>query len=909
MSTGLIISITLAYLGLLFGIAYYSERLSQKGHRWINSPVIYALSLAVYCTAWTFFGSVGRAATSGLSFLTIYLGPTIAAPLWIIVLRKIILISKNQRITSIADFISSRYGKSTWLGTLATLIAVFGVIPYISIQLKAITSGFDLMLYQSTDVIDHRHMPFYLDSALYITIILALFAILFGTRHLDPNERHTGLVTAIAFESVLKLVAFLLVGLFVTFGIFSGFQDLFSQGMEQPAIARLYTLDQLDTSAWEWFWLGLLSLFAFMLLPRQFHIMVVENEQAEHVRTASWLLPLYLLLINLFVLPIAVAGLLLFQDSPVEPDTFVMMIPLLEGYEGLAFFVALGGFSAATGMVIVASIALSIMIGNNLVLPLIIRPDLMNEKGDTSLPYRLIWIRRMSIIVVLLLAYGYFKSVGEDYSLVSIGLISFTAVAQFAPALIAGLYWKRATKFGAFAGLFMGFVIWAYTLPLPTLVETGLLEVSFLEHGLMGISWLKPYALFGMEGVDHVSHAAFWSLTFNTLTLIVVSLNTRLTANEIAQADLFVDIYKYRKAGSDFELRSRNAPVQDIKLLLKRFLGEARSDYLIRRFEQRYQMDLSKERTAQAELVNYAETHLAGAIGAASAKVIIGSIAKEDPISLEEMFKILDQTQEIMQYSRALEKKSRELEHTTQQLRAANEQLQELDHLKADFITTVTHELRTPITSIKALGKILLDNPSLPSRQRAEFLDIIVSESERIARLINQVLDLEKIQSTETSWQVIELDLREVVADVVHRMGQLMEEKEISYHQDLPEQPVPINGNRDRLTQVLVNLISNAIKFTPPPKGHIDIHLSVDPKNALLAVSDNGPGISADQQKHIFEKFTQVSDQQRGKPTGSGLGLYITRHIIEQHGGRIEVSSTAGQGATFTITLPLVLEE
>ncbi len=906
MSGSLIIGITLAYLGLLFGIAYFANRLAKRGRRWVSNAYIYSLSLAVYCTAWTFFGSVGRAATEGLSFLPIYLGPTIVAPIWILVWRKVILISKNQRLTSVADFLSSRYGKSTWLGVLATTIAVFGVIPYISIQLKAITAGLDTMLYQSTTVIDHSVTPFYQDSALYITIVLAVFAILFGTRHLDPNERHVGLVAAIAFESVLKLLAFLAIGIFVTFYLFDGFQDLFTQAAALPEVAQLWSLQNVGVDGWEWFWLIMLSLFAFMLLPRQFHVAVVENENPGHLQTASWLLPLYLLLINLFVLPIAVAGLTLFQGGSVEPDTYVLMLPLLNNQQTLAILAAVGGFSAATGMVIVATIALSIMISNNLVLPALLRREVATDYGTVDLSSRLLGIRRLSIIVVLLFAYSYYKSVGSDYSLVSIGLVSFTAVAQFAPTFLAALYWKRATKVAAFSALGIGFLVWAYTLLLPTMIEVGLFDSDLIEQGLFGLSWLRPYALFGMEGVDQISHAAFWSLSLNSLALLVVSLNSRPSTLEITQADLFVDIHKYVKGGSTFDVIRRRASVEELLVLMARCLGDGRTATLIQRFEKDHQIDLSKETAASTELISFVETHLAGAIGAASAKVIISTVAKEDPISLEEVFEILDQTQEIIQYSRALEKKSDELEQTTFQLRTANEQLKELDLLKADFITTVTHELRTPITSIKALSKIIQDNKDLPLTQQEEFLGIIVGESERISRLINQVLDLERIQAASEPTSDSAIDLREVVETALKGVGNQIEQKGIRKFWQPPTSPILVNGNSDRLIQVVVNILSNAVKFCPSVSGTISIELTVvKSATAQLIIQDNGPGVPATQQRLIFEKFTQLTNPDRGKPQGSGLGLYISRHILEQHRGSIWVENAPEGGASFYIHLPL----
>lgn len=907
MSAGIIVSISVAYVALLFGIAYLADRSEKAGRSWVNSPYIYALSLAVYCTAWTYYGSVGRAATSGLGFLPTYLGPVILAPVWWLLLRKIILISKSQRITSIADFISSRYGKSTWLGVIATLIAVLGVIPYISIQLKAIANSFDLLAMRGQlSPNSHYDTPFYADSALYIAISLAAFAILFGTRNLDPNERHGGLVAAIAFESLVKLIAFLAVGLFVTYGVFNGMGDIFTQASAVPRINELFTLQAVGLDGWEWFWLLFVSMSAVMLLPRQFHVSVVENIEPGHVARASWMFPLYLLLINIFVLPIAVAGLLLFPQGGIEPDSYVLSIPLALGQDALALFVGLGGFSAATSMVIVSVIALSIMIGNNLVLPLLLRSQQINQSGQGELNAGLLGIRRISIVIVLLLAYAYFRGVGERYTLVSVGLISFTAIAQFVPVVLGGIYWKRATKQGAIWGLCIGFLVWAFALPVPTLVEAGLLDARLMEEGAWGISLLRPHALLGLEGSSPVASAAFWSLLLNTCVYVGVSLATQQSPLEASQADLFVDIYKYRSGSSDYEVVRRQARVRDLRTLLNRFLGMAKAEALLQAYEKRKQLDLSQQKNADAGLVNYAETHLAGAIGAASAKIIIGSIAKEDPISLEEMFRVLEQTKEIVQYSKALEKKSAELERTTLQLKQANEQLKELDRLKADFVTTVTHELRTPITSIKALSKIMLENKGMDHAQREEFLSIVVSESERLTRLINQVLDLERLQSMEgRSLDLQPISLTELAHKAFNGLAQLMKEKGIQAEISLPEGPLEVMGHFDRLTQVVVNLLSNAIKFCDSEQGQVSLRAYRQGGMAVLLVGDNGPGISEKDQALIFGKFTQISDTEKGKPKGSGLGLFITQAIVDQHQGRISVSSQPGKGASFRVEIPI----
>ncbi|MEZ4988222.1 MAG: sensor histidine kinase [Saprospiraceae bacterium] len=893
-----IIAATLGYLGLLFGIAFAVDWNKNRRFKWLNSPVIYSLSLAVYCTAWTFFGSVGRAADAGAAFLPIYLGPVVLAPVWIIVLQKIVSISKHQRITSVADFISSRYGKSTFLGIVAVIVAVFGIIPYISIQLKAIATSLDLLT--TANPFQSKHdptLPFYADSAFYVAILLAAFSILFGTRHLDPNERHAGMVAAIAYESILKLLIFLAVGLFIVYELFDGFGDLFGQAIQLPAQASILTISD-NIQGGQWFWLMLVSMFAFILLPRQFHVAVVENDNPANLKTASWLLPLYLLLINIFVIPIAVAGNLLLGSEGVSPDTYVLTLPLWAGKEGLAFLSALGGFSAATGMVIVATVSLSIMISNNFILPLVIRYELI-DPSRAEMPERLLGIRRVSIVVVLLLSYSYFKSVGEGYSLVSIGLISFLAVAQFAPAVFGGIYWKRGNKSGAMAGLLVGFAVWCFTLPFPTLIEAGWFNKTILTDGLFGCGLLNPWALFGLEYSDHFSHAAFWSLSLNTFSYVLVSLYTTTDAIGLQQADVFVNIDKYQGGYDQTGIIKRQASIADIQKVMNRFLGAKQARKLLRLYEREHQINLSQQIEADAELIHFTETKLTGALGAASSKIIIASITKIDPISMEEMLQVLEQTREIIQYSKALERKSSELETLTVELRHANVRLQELDRLKAEFVSTVTHELRTPITSIKAFAKIIADNPQLDSQQKEEFLDIVVSESERVSRLINQVLDLEKIQASEPT-NFVKIDLVQLVKEVTRTF-----KDQYLLSLSMPAEPILISCNKDRMTQVVVNLLANAFKFCDPEQGKIEIVIDTEGSHARLRVSNNGRAIHKDQETIVFDRFTQLQDPTLGKPTGSGLGLYISKHIVERHKGQIQLIFLPEWATSFLITLPL----
>jgi Na+/proline symporter/signal transduction histidine kinase len=908
MNINIFVVCSIVYILILFFIAYITDKKAAEGKHWANNPYIYSLSLAVYCTAWTYYGSVGKAMKSGLGFLPIYIGVCIGAALWFVVLKKIILISKNQRITSIADFISSRYGKSNFLGILVTIICFFSIIPYISLQLKAISDSFMVLAGMQDEMNTLKNasgFSFYYSTAFYIAILLILFTILFGARNLEPNERHAGMVAAIAFESIVKLMAFLAVGIFVTYGLYNGFGDLFQQAFNNPNLSKRLFLGE-GTSPSEWFWLGLLSMFAIVLLPRQFHIAVVENYDPNHVYKAIWVFPLYLLILNIFVLPIALAGGLQFQGLDIRPDTFVLELPLHHGKNMLALLVFIGGFSASTSMVIVEVNALSIMFSNHILLPPLLTWLARRDNAKADFSAWVLGMRRFSIALIILLAFYYVRTIATNRELVSIGLVSFAAVAQFAPSVFLGLFWKKATKSGAISGLLIGFLIWAITLPIPTLADYGFLSKSILTDGYFGQWWLDPHALFGLEGYDQISHSAIWSLFFNFSTFIIISLSTQQNTVEATQADFFVNISQYINGGSDIEIVHREAKMDDLTFLLTRFLGEERTQYLLEKYETDNNVNLSKTVKAKAELVNYVETLLAGALGAASAKILMSSVVKEDPITLEEMLHILDKTKEVILTNTELKQKSKELEETTQQLQAANDQLKELDHLKADFITTITHELRTPMTSIKALSKILMDNPDLPKAQHDEFLEIIVLETERITRLINQVLDIEKIQFNAYEWKNEPFNLTELTQRIYKSFQPDLREKDIDNQliTDL-EHPIVLRGDTDRINQVIVNLVSNALKFTNIEGGYLGIHLTRENDYAVLKVIDNGNGIAEEKQALIFDRFTQLNDPTQGKPTGSGLGLFITKQIVDHHKGTISVESEMGKGAAFIVKLPI----
>jgi Na+/proline symporter/nitrogen-specific signal transduction histidine kinase len=903
-----IVLVAFAYLGLLFGIAYYADKRADEGRSIIDNPTIYALSLAVYATAWTFYGSVGRAASDGIGFLPIYLGPTLMIALWWLVMRKIIRISKNNRITSLADFIASRYGKSALLGGLVTVIAVIGILPYISLQLKAISTSYAILLrYPEISMPASAGVaPLASDTAFWVAMILAAFTILFGTRHLDAAEHHEGMVAAIAFESLVKLLAFLAVGVFVTYGMFNGLGDIFSRVRASPDLAPLLTpLEGVAGGYANWVWLTILSMLAIMFLPRQFQVAVIENKDERHLSKAIWLFPLYMIAINIFVLPIAFGGNLRFPGGGVDADTFVLTLPMAAKQEGLALLVFIGGLSAATGMVIVETIALSTMVCNDLLMPVLLRLRGLRLAERRDLTALLLGIRRGAIVLILLLGYLYFRLAGEAYALVSIGLVSFAAVAQFGPVLLGGIFWKGGTRDGAFWGLVGGFTVWAYTLLLPALVRSGWLPTALLEHGPWGIALLKPLSLFGLSGLDQITHAMIWSMIANVGAYVAISLLGTPDAQEARQASVFVDAYRQAETpGASFWRGTASA--SELHRLLTRFIGAESADAAFREFARGRNLDWpAGAMQADANLVHFVEMQLAGAIGAASAHIMVASAVKEEALTIEEVREMLDEASQVIVYSHRLEQKSRELERATEELRTVNERLKELDRLKDDFVATVSHELRTPLTAIRTFSQILRDNPDLDPAERARQLGIVINESERLTRLINQILDVSKLESGNVEWHPGPVDMKEIVEDTVAAMSELFKEKRVELRTRIPERVPLVTADLDRMVQVMLNLLSNAAKFCDPHQGRVEIALSEDSRFLRVDIQDNGPGIDVADQEVIFDKFRQAGDPTADMPRGSGLGLHICRRIVELLGGRIWVVSTRRDGTCFSFTLPL----
>jgi Na+/proline symporter/CheY-like chemotaxis protein/two-component sensor histidine kinase len=642
-----VIAFALGYIGLLFVIASYGDQTGRLGREGRWRLYIYPLSLAIYCTSWTFFGSVGLASRTGFDFLPIYLGPILVIGLCSPLITRIVRLAKAQNITSIADFIAARYGKAQTVAAAVALIAIVGTIPYIALQLKAVSSSLTTILVHIGPA-SGAMQPVLGDIALYVAVAMAIFAVLFGTRHIDATEHQDGLMLAIATESLVKLVAFVAVGVFVTFWMFDGPFALFAQALERPESAGALTREPAPGTLAA---MTLLSLFAIVLLPRQFHVTVVENNSEDEIRRASWLFPLYLVLINLFVVPIALAGLLTFTDRQVDSDMFVLALPLAAGSDLLTIAAFIGGLSAATAMVIVESVALAIMVSNDIVMPLVLQRREALITGRDNVGGLLLAVRRMAIFVIMSLAYVYYRLAGEA-QLASIGLLSFAAVAQLAPAFFGGLIWRRATARGALAGMTIGILAWAYTLLLPSLADAGIVGHGLLSQGPWGIAALRPQALLGLD-LPPLAHGVFWALTLNLLAYVIFSITRAPAAIERLQADLFVPS-QLTPLPPSFRLWRSSVTVEELTTTVARYLGEERTRTSFGSYALTRGISIDPKAEADFQLLRYAEHLLASAIGAASSRLVLSLLLRKRTVSTKAALKLLDDANAAIHYNREI---------------------------------------------------------------------------------------------------------------------------------------------------------------------------------------------------------------------------------------------------------------
>lgn len=1041
----------IGYLLLLFAIAFATDKARESGNSLVDNPWVYSVSLAVYCTSWTFYGSVGQAAATGLGFLPIYLGPTLIFLLGPSLLKRLVSFCRAEGVTSLPDLLEVLYGKGWALGALATTVMVVGITPYIGLQLKAIGYTFDLLTGR-----DSASGMLY-DASFWAALALSLFAGLFGARSLVASERHEGMVAAVVFESAVKLGVFIILGLYITFGIGGGLQQIFARAMAHPDLARLFLLGEgSGVSLPTWATLSILSAAAVILLPRQFHVLVVENVQLRHLRTATWAFPAYLLLINLLVLPVALVGRL-FGDG-LNPDFYMISLPLSQGHTGLAFLAFLGGFSAATSMVIVEAVALATMILHHPGVAVLgsLFPGIHNP-ANLNVSRHLLHTKRAVILGVVLLGYLFKRTIGDSHTLVATGLLSFSAIIQFVPAVLFGLFWKGRSRAGALAGLAAGFGVWIYTLMLPSFVDSGWMDEAFLTQGPWGIELLRPRALFGLQGFDSWTHAMIWSLIFNAGAYFSFSFLTSgssagarrsgLPASWATKSELeellarFVGARMARdvlgglpersspqllletterclasalgtpsahmiinstfawprehaveildvfggvsqtlvESREALERRLRelmvlheashalsrsldiNTLLQEVLLLIKREFGFEHlgvrlldEDGILRIHSH---VGLSEEYVTASAIVPSRETFfgscfldgkpvVVGDTRTIEKPLLLSKLVKAVPISafihapmiyegrvigvitayttrgpmhftdeFVELFAALANQLamaainarlygEVQAYSHAMEEK---VARRTAELEKANTRLLELDRLKSDFLSTVSHELRTPLTAIRSFSEILLRYDVDDPEKRRKFVRIINDEAERLTRMINDLLDLSRIEAGRLELTPEPLVLEQVFERSLGATQPLFAEKGISVTSSLEGVIPPVSADGDRLHQVLTNLLANSVNFSPPG-GTVRLCGVHQEGFATISVADEGPGIPPDRLEQIFERFHQVRDPQKSHPLGTGLGLTISREIVEKMGGRIWVESEWGGGATFFFTVPLVDE-
>lgn len=891
MSFNILVSVSLAYVVFLFGVAAFAERRTQRvGGGWLRSPLVYTLSLSVYCTAWTFYGAVGYAARSGLEFITIYLGPTLVFTGWWLLLRKLVRVGRSQRITSIADMISSRYGKSNGLGVLVTILAVIGTTPYIALQLQSVTLSFGVFATTDSELWDPANPA---STGLWVAAGLALFTIIFGTRNLNSNERHHGVVMAIAVEAVVKLVALLSVGVFVVWGVADGPADV---------LARI---DQSRIAGWEiepTRWAGLIftSAAAILCLPRMFQVIVVENDDEAHLAAASWAFPLYLCLMSLFVVPIAVIGLEMLPEGA-NPDLFVLTLPLSEEWHGLAMFAFLGGFSSATSMVIVAALALATMVSNHVVMPLYLNTRKGGAMMAGDVRTVVLQARRFSIAGVLLLGYLYYRFSGGSAALASIGLISFVGVSQVLPALLGGLFWRGGTRAGAAAGLIVGFVVWAYTLFLPSFGPAGPFGMSIMQNGPFGLQWLRPQALFGVDGMDPLIHTLFWSLLLNTVAYCWASIVSFPTPLERLQGAQVVNVFEHTLGARGWTRGSVEA--EDLLMMAQRILGSTEAQALFHA-EATRQGKAGYLPDTTPEFLDSLERELSASVGAATAHAMVSQIAGSSSVLVEDLIRVADEAQQILEYSNQLEEQSAELERTARQLREANQKLTELSIQKDAFLSQISHELRTPMTSIRAFSEILREG-GMSEGETGRFAGIIHDEAIRLTRLLDDLLELSVLENAQVSLSVGEARLEELIDRAIAATGEMSEVRPdgaMEIRRDRMREEVDLVTDADRLTQVFINLIGNARKYCDAPEPLLKIRVRQLDGRAVVDFIDNGTGIPARSQDIIFEKFSRLSDQSAAG--GAGLGLAICREIMARLGGNIEYLPGQG-GAAFRVSVPL----
>ncbi len=859
--------IIMLYLALLFFIAFWAEK--KKSNFWANNPYVYSLSLAVYCTAWTYYGSIGVAANQGLEYLAIYIGPIIIIPAWIVINSKIIRISRVNKISSIADFISLRYGNSRSFGAIISGVCILAIIPYIGLQIKAISDTFHLVTNSENP------SNIFTDTATYVVLLIAIFSSYYGTRYVDASEKRLGIISAVAVESFLKLIFFVILGIFVTYGIFNGFDDIYEKAKNLPDFNQRNSFNGLEGS-FNWMLTSMLSMTAIFLLPRQFHTTIIENRKENHLKTAIWVFPLYLLIFNFFVFPIAWGGKILFFGQNVNPELFPILIPQKFGSVLISVIVFLGGLSASISMIIISSITLSIMLSNNVIIPYG-WIDTFKTKNDTFNNKNIVNIRKVSIFLLIIIAFVFYKYLILESSLFSVGLVSFVLIAQLAPSFFGAIFWRRGTYTGAIIGLFLGILICYINLIIPQYLKAINPELVINQYRIL--------QFFKIPYLETIPQVFFWSLLANATVFTIISVSSKGNYRERNYAEIYVDINRYIQNHEGAYIWKGKANVSDIRKILVRFLGDKKTKQALKIFNLKYNIDDEND-TADSRFIKFSENLLSGRIGTASAKILIEGVTKEDKISLPEVLKILEESKENITLNRKLTEQSKQLRRLSEDLQIANYSLIEKDKQKDDFLDSVTHELRTPITAIRAAGEILLDDDDIPTEIKKDFLENIISESDRLNEIINDILYLDKLESGTIKLNINKNNIIETYHKALKPIYHLFHQKNI-HHTEINL----LNDNKfyydeARIIQVFQNILGNTYKFTEE-NGMIQVKFQEKDKLLKIEIFNTGKKIPEEDIELIFDKFYQSKYQNIRKPVGTGLGLAICKKIIDAHQGKI----------------------
>ncbi|HAS2860975.1 TPA: hybrid sensor histidine kinase/response regulator [Vibrio cholerae] len=899
----LVIPVSLAYLGVLFLIAWYGDRQTRWLANW--RPWIYSLSIAVYCTSWTFYGTVGQASVNPWSFLPIYIAPILMFVFGWRVLARLILIAKREHITSLADFIAARYGKSQGLAVAVTVIAVLGILPYIALQLRGITMGLNIVAPDLMTVYGYQESH----VSWFVVLALALFTMLFGTRHIDNTEHHRGMMMAIAFESIVKLVAFLCVGVFIAYLAWR------TDGLELSTIAA----STYQAPNWPTLLIHtLLTMIAIVCLPRQFHTMVVENERPQDLHTARWLFPVYLLLMSLFVLPIAWTGQGLLPNT--SPDTFVISLPVFAGAHDIALLAFLGGTSAASGMVIVSTIALAIMVSNDLVMPLLLRRMRLSQRTHRHFSGLLVVIRRTLILLLLFGAWGFYLVLDSIPSLSAIGFLSFSAITQFAPAIFGGMYWREGNRKGVYVGLAVGFTLWLITLMSATDMLAGDASNNVLLWVITPPDWLVAL---GLKSADW---GMLLSVTLNTLCYIGVSLVTRASLSERLQAAAFVGTPL--PENENMSLYQSRVTVGELEMLASRFVGRTRVRNAFAQYWSQQRETLLPNQQASSALIRHnaqqglcgpgdpedhvrrrvyhleqGTSHTSSRVRADGRVIEVqgnpmpggGFVMSFTDITVfreaEQSLKMANETLEERVLQRTLE-----LEKLNKQLVTATQRSERESQSKSRFLAAVSHDLMQPLNAARLFASSLSEVAKEAEVQKlAHHIESALGAAED---LISDLLDISRLESGKIDLHPHSFAIMDVLSNLNAEFSALAAKQGVQF--SLVPSLLWVHSDPKLLRRVIQNFLTNAFRYNPNGKVILGVR-RVATGQVRIDVWDNGIGIEQDKQQEIFEEFNRGGQVRSDQ--GLGLGLAISKGIAHVLGHHISMRSWPGQGSVFSITL------